>query len=346
MQVAPYRVTSRKPGVAESLFLAWSPKARAQRTRRIAALLGMEVYCVHFLAVERPLVAPFRYLIQAVVTWRLLWRKHPRVVLVQNPPITAVLVVALYTHLVGARYIIDSHTGALLSPRWQWSQGLHRWLSRRALATVVTNAFLRDLLLQGKGMAAIRVLILEDPPAEWCGRTLDSPPVPGARQVVIPSTYSSDEPIEALLATARRLPDISFAITGDLRRLPAAVRATCPANVRLTGWLSETDYITLLRSANVVVCLTTEDHTLLCGAWEALYAGQPLVTSEWPFLRQAIPQGAIFTPATSESIAEAIQLAINDESQLREAMRALALSKRQAWETSFADLRGLIDTDL
>src|SRR5437879_4658027 len=150
MQTAPYRVTSQKRGAPESLFIAWSPKARAPRTRRIAALLGMEAHFVHFLSVARPLIAPLKYPVQALVTWRLLWRKRPRVVLVQNPPITAVLVVALYTHLVGARYIIDSHTGALLGPRWQWSQGLHRWLSRFALATVVTNPFLHDLLLQGK----------------------------------------------------------------------------------------------------------------------------------------------------------------------------------------------------
>lgn len=344
MRTASHRVIGRKLGAAESLFIAWSPRARAQRTRRIAALLDIESCFVHFLPVGRPLIAPLKYPIQVLATWRLLWHKRPRIVLVQNPPIIAVLVVALYTHLVGARYIIDSHTGALLGPRWQWSQGLHRWLSCHALATVVTNPFLCKVLLQGKGVASTRVLILEDPPAEWCGRSSDFPPLPGSRQVVIPSSFNSDEPIQELLSAASLLPDISFAITGDLHSLPAEVRAACPPNVRLTGWLSETDYSALLQSANVVVCLTTEDHTLLCGAWEALYAGQPLVTSEWPFLREAIPQGAVFTPAISERIAEAIELAINNESQLREAMQALALSKRQAWETSFADLRRLVDT--
>jgi glycosyltransferase involved in cell wall biosynthesis len=119
------------------------------------------------------------------------------------------------------------------------------------------------------------------------------------------------------------------------------VRATCPQNIHLTGWLSDDDYSALVCSANVVVALTTRNHTLLCGAWEALYAGQPLLTSDWPVLRSTFSHGTVFTEATSQAIVAATQLALTQEDQLRAAMQALAADQRQAWARALAEVRAL-----
>ncbi len=335
-----FATARHKSGAPQSLWIAWAP--HAPRSQRLAAALGAEIHKVHFLTFRRPLAAPLKYPVQALVTWYLLWRKHPRVVLVQNPPIFAAMVVALYARLTCNHYIIDTHTGALVGYKWKWSTPLHRWLSRHALATVMTNASLRDRLLGGSSKRAFHVLIVEDPPAERSSAVPSSPPTRGARQVVVIATYASDEPIEAVLAAARQLPDVSFAITGDVHRLQATMRATCPPNARLTGWLSDGDYNALIHEANVVVALTTRDHTTLCGAWEALYAGQPLITSDWSVLRTAFPQGAVFTGATPEEIMAAVQIALVQEDSLRAAMRALAVYKRQTWARSIVELRQLI----
>jgi len=360
MRRSAFAVSPRRP---HALWVVWAPQA--PRSQRLAAALGVEIYLVHFLAFQRPLVAPLKYIAQAWVTWRLLWRQRPRLVLVQNPPIFAVMLVALYAHLARGQFVIDAHTGALVGRKWQWSRPLHRWLSRRARATVVTNAALRDILLQGPlwrarqrrwlpfarrqkgvedrpGMKG-EVLVVEDPPAELNDTAPASVPQPGARQVVAIGSYGPDEPVAALLSAARQLPDVSFAITGDERRLPPKLRAACPPNVTLTGWLNDTEYGALLRRANVIVALTRRDHTLLCGAWEALYAGQPLVTSNWPVLQTALPQGTVFTGPDPDDIGAAVRLALAHEDHLRAAMQALAVQKRQAWETAFAELRRLVD---
>jgi hypothetical protein len=335
-----FAIARHKPANPQVLGIAWAPTA--PRSQRLAAALGAEMHKIHFLAFQRPLIAPFKYLALAPATWSLLWRRHPRVVLVQNPPIFLVMLVALYARLTGSHYIIDTHTGGLVGYKWGWSLSLHRWLSRQALATIVTNAHLRDHLLGRSSRRSFRVLMLEDPPVEWRNTGPLSTPLPGARQVAVLATYSSDEPIEEVLAAARQLPDVSFSITGDAQRLPAAVRARRPQNVRLTGWLSDTDYSELVCRANVVIVLTTRNHTLLCGAWEALYAGQPLIISDWPVLRMAFPQGTVFTGATPKEIAAAINLALAQEDHLRAAMQSLAADKRQAWALSIAKLRTLI----
>ncbi len=333
--------TARHPSAhPRVLVIAWAPTA--PRSERLAAALGADMHKIHVLAFQRPLIAPLKYPALAFASWCLLWRRRPRVVLIQNPPIFLVMVVALYACLTGNDYLIDTHTGGLVGQKWGWSLPLHRWLSRRALATMVTNAHLRDHLIGRSSRRRFRVLLLGDPPIAWSNPGPLSLPLPGARQVVVIATYAADEPIEEVLAAARQLPDVSFSITGDTRRLPAAVRAQCPQNVRLTGWLSDADYRELLCGANVVVALTTRNHTLLCGAWEALYAGQPLITSDWPVLRTAFPQGTVFTGATAKEIAAAIHLALAQEDHLRAAMQLLAADKRQTWAQSFAELRALM----
>lgn len=339
MHRVSWATSRQEPSAPHLLCIAWAPYA--PRSQRLAAALGAEIHTVHFLAFQRPLVAPLKYLLQALVTTSLLWRKHPRVVIVQNPPIFAGMLVALYACLTRNHYIIDSHTGALVGSKWQWSIPLHRWLSRHALATIVTNASLRERIVGGK-QRSFRVLIVEDPPAEWSSVSPAPSQARAARQVVVIATYDSDEPIAAVLEAARHLPEVSFAITGDVHRLQPMLCAACPPNVRLTGWLNDADYGALLRAARVLVALTTRDHTTLCGAWEALYAGQPLVTSDWPVLRGAFPQGAVFTGASAHEITAAIHLALAQEDSLRAAMQTLAARKRQTWATSIVQLRQLI----
>ncbi len=335
-----FAIARHKPAHPQILGIAWAPTA--PRSQRLAAALGAEMRKVHFLAFQRPLVAPLKYPALSLVTCSVLWHRRPRVVLVQNPPIFLALVVALYARLTGAQYIIDTHTGGVVGRKWGWSLPLHRWLSRRALATIVTHAGLRDRLLGGRSRRRFRVLLLGDPPVEWGTGAPLSSPQQGMRQVVVIATYASDEPIEEVFAAARQLPEVAFAITGDARRLPAAVRARCPQNVRLTGWLSDADYRELVSRANVVVTLTIRNHTLLCGAWEALYAGQPLITSDWPVLRAAFPQGTVFTGASAQEIAAALDLALAQEHHLRAAMQMLAAEKRQEWALALAELRRLL----
>ncbi|MCK4823059.1 hypothetical protein KA005_45275, partial [bacterium] len=119
------------------MFIAWI--RYQQRSERLAKHLGAKMRYFYYGQQGKLLQAPVKYLVEALQSWRELRRYRPDVVFVQNPPIFCVLVVFLYAQLYGARYVIDSHTGAFLSWKWRWSLGLHRMLSRRALTTIVHN---------------------------------------------------------------------------------------------------------------------------------------------------------------------------------------------------------------
>src|SRR5215216_1736721 len=112
-----------------ALVLTWAPYSG--RSEGIAQQLGIRNHFVHYLAFQRPSVAPFKYPLQAAATLRLLWRERPAVVLVQNPPVVAPLVVYLYSRATGAGLVIDSHSQNFdlrLNHRWRWALPLQRWL--------------------------------------------------------------------------------------------------------------------------------------------------------------------------------------------------------------------------
>jgi hypothetical protein len=111
-------------------------------------------------------------------------------------------------------------------------------------------------------------------------------------------SFNYDEPVAAILAAARLTPDVRFFITGNPRHLTGTLAAQLPPNVTLTGFLSTPAYGGLLAGADVVLTLTTRDHTMLRGAYEAIYQGTPVIVSDWPVLVEAFELGAIHVDNT------------------------------------------------
>lgn len=71
-------------------------------------------------------------------------------------------------------------------------------------------------------------------------------------------------------------------------------------NCRLTGYLPYDRYVGLLRGVDVILDLTSQDHTLLMGAFEAVSLGTPLIVSDWPILRDYFSLGTVHVPNTVE----------------------------------------------
>ena len=81
----------------------------------------------------------------AVVTWRTLRRLPPgALVIVQAPPVFAVMVAWMAARRRSLRLVTDLHSGALNNPRWRWSFGLMRLMLRRSHAVTVTNRAVLD----------------------------------------------------------------------------------------------------------------------------------------------------------------------------------------------------------
>jgi glycosyltransferase involved in cell wall biosynthesis len=316
-------------------MITWAPYSG--RSEGLAQHLGIRNYFIHYLSFQRPWIAPAKYPLQAAKTLEILLRERPAVVIAQNPPPVAPLVAALYARATGGGFIMDSHSEPFFTRRWKWTLPLQRQLALRALATVVTNEHLASIV---RGWGA-RALIAVDPPIEL-------PPLPPRQPapqftVVVVSTFADDEPIDEVLQAARALPDVHFAITGD----PAFARpewlADPPPNVEFTGFLQKAQYYPRMGNANAMVVLTTYDHTVLRGAWEALDLGQPLVLSDWPILREYFQGGTVHVANRAASIEAGIRDVRAREHELRAAMLVWRDERRRAWRAAQAEIERLID---
>ncbi len=219
---------------------------------------------------------------------------------------------------------------------------MQRWLSKYAVATLVHNDSLLSLVDDWPG----RVLVLDDPPAFNSPSSVGRTTCAAAFMILVISSYSWDEPVGIVFEAARQLPEITFHITGDPRRLDKRSATTKPGNVVLTGFLPRDDYFRELKDANTVMVLTTRDNTMLRGAWEALYAGQPLILSDQHTLRSYLERGVIFVPNTTEGIVDGIRRARDQEINLRQEMTTLACVKRERWQIQAAQIAKLLDISM
>jgi glycosyltransferase involved in cell wall biosynthesis len=315
-------------------FITWYPSCR--RSDALAKELGGTSHLIHYFAFKQPSIAPLKYVIQTITTWRELWRDKAELVLVASPPVFAGLAVWMYCRLSGCHYVVDAHTGVFDDSRWTWLSRLSRFLSRGAAATIVTNSFLKTIVEDW----GCRAVVIGDVPVEFPDVTLMD--LGAGSHIAVINTFSQDEPLDEILLAARQLSDIQFHITGNLRHSRSQWSESCPSNAHFTGWLSEEHYAALLSSVDVVMCLTTHDHTMQRGAYEAMALEKPLITSDWNLLRETFHDGTIHVDNTAAAIGAAVGRALANKDDMSIAMRRLGQERLSVFQRNLKHLRGIV----
>jgi glycosyltransferase involved in cell wall biosynthesis len=279
----------------------------------------------------------FKYLAQTLQTLRLLYKERPRVIIVMTPPVAACLAVWLYAKFTGAIYAIDAHTGAFLDPRWKRLLFLHRFFSRRAVVTMVTNDYLADIV---KSWNAPVTLVPDVPVAfpEPAHVTLK----PGRFHMTFVSSFTWDEPLDALLDAAKEVPEVHFYVTGKVPQARRDLLERSASNISFTGFMPLAEYVGLLQQSDAVISLTTLDHTMQRAAYEATYLGKPVVTSAFPLLLREFDRGAVHVANTAQDIARGVRAMCADLSRYASEAAALRSTKLERWRRSEASLRQLL----
>ncbi len=311
-------------------FVTWYPYCR--RSDTIAANLHGTSHLIHYLSFKKPLHAPAKYVLQAVATMRALRRDRPELAIVAVPPIFAALPVLAYARRHRCRFVVDAHTGIFEHARWRWLLPVTRRVFQQADAVVVTGPHLAETV---RSWGATPVIIGDVPVTFGPGRAPE--PIDRPRVVVV-NTFSVDEPVDELLKAAALLDDMSLYVTGDTRHARQAWLQQRPSNVTFTGFVSEEEYAGLLRAADAIVVLTTHDHTMQRGGYEAMALWKPLVTSDWGLLRETFSRGTIHVRNDAHAIADGIRRAVREAPVLGREMTDLARERRALFATRLAEL--------
>lgn len=313
-----------------TVFLTW---IEHRRTRAICERL--EISPAELISQRRGVA---RYAQLAIRTLRLLHERRPRALLVQTPSQILGMLALLLRPLYRYRLILDAHNEAVepyLHPS-AWMRAISNFLMRRADCVIVSNRQLAEIVAARGGKALVLPDALPTPPVVAATRG------PGFNIAVI-STYAGDEPVEAIVEAARALGDsIRFHVTGNSNKCPARIKERLPGNVRLTGFLEEHSYWELLASADVIMDLTTMDHCLVCGAYEAVALGKPLVLSGNQASRELFAGFAEFCDNDSAGIAAAVVRLRDRLDDLRRMLPAQLAAFDSHWGKQAQTLQALL----
>jgi glycosyltransferase involved in cell wall biosynthesis len=107
----------------------------------------------------------------------------------------------------------------------------------------------------------------------------------------------------------------------------------------LTGFLSERTYVDLLFTADVIVDLTTFDHCLVCGAYEALAAGKAFVLSDKQANRELFGDVPIYVEPTTDAIGNGLRRILAELPERTAVTQQFRGRFTALWRDRFLDLQ-------
>jgi glycosyltransferase involved in cell wall biosynthesis len=325
------RDSSRDSG---RVWIAWETQRRSLNlSRRVGAELVI-------LDLDR--LGRWRYLVSIVKTVKVLFAYRGKTVFVQNPSMILATLACLLKPVFRYVLVVDRHTAYMDArsggpPKQRLMRALSIFTLRHASLTIVTNSQLvrKVKLCGGRGA------ILPDPSPELevAPRRNHSGPF----EILLVSSWAPDEPIAAVAEAGRLLgPGFRIWASGNPKTRFANVLAGKPENFNPTGFLPDSEYFDLMRRVDCVAALTTRGATLVCGAYEAISLGKPVVLGNSKVLRDYFSSGAVYSDCTAPDLAQKISRIAREYDVFHREILVFREKSRADWEKSLQQVEDCI----
>lgn len=327
----------------QRVWLAWE---RQRRSLELAGRLGARLELCIF--EDRGFL---RYPLSIARTVRIFRDIRGGTVFAQNPSLVLAALAGLLKRVFGYRLVVDRHSnftflcGTPPGPKRMLLDFLSNLTLRLADVTIVTNPGLAARVERMGG----RPFVLPDPfpkvPAAALAAARTRPPrTPGAPlEVLFVSSWAFDEPIAAALEACRSLRGkVNVRVTGRPKAAYAKLLEGRPDNFIPTGFLSDDDYFALMARCDAVMCVTSRDCTLVCGAYEAIALGKPMILGDTEALRDWFDAGALYTDGTAADLSRVLGDLEGELPALEEGVRALLARREVEWSERLSALEWLV----
>jgi len=264
--------------------------------------------------------------------------ERPNVVVCQNPSLVLSLLLLKLRPFFGFKVVIDAHFGGVEACNGSdIFQNVLDHCNRTADLVIVTNEIhaCRIRSLGGRGF------VCPDPLPNLSEYRSQVEEVPG--KIFLICSYDMDEPYQEVFRAAALLAPEGFCffVSGNYRKVGISPGGF--PNVEFLGFVSEVEFYRHLFSSQVVVDLTECDNCLVCGAYEALEAGKPLVLSMKKALQEFFTGGTVFTENRAAEIAAAVVRAHAERAKLAEECRQWVFLERSEMANRIASLNGILE---
>ena len=305
----------------------WITWENQRRNRSLSSVLKAKLFELNYDS-DNPLL---RYAKCILSTLKIFIKEKPSVVFVQNPSIILATVALIASKCFRFHLIVDAHNGGV-NPKDRKSRFLNLWaalLLRYSPNTIITNSILKDEITI-RSAKKPRLFILPDPiPVISKPSALVN--LSGQDNILFICTWAIDEPYMEVIKAAKKLPKtVHIYVTGNYKKANIDT-SQLPSNVTLTGFISNEEFDQLLYSADIIMDLTTREGCLVCGAYESIAVGKPLILSDTLALRKYF-RCMTYTKNNSLAICQAITSSIENKKELTEAAVKLKEKLNIEWD--------------
>lgn len=323
---------SRRSRPAQPTWISWNWH---QRTASIVDELHIE-----WVVLETSRRGLTRYIELLIRTLALLWRLRRTTVFVQSPSVALAAMTVTLAPILGLRVVVDAHNESIRPFTYDTAlmRGLLSMIMSRAHFMIVTNDELADFVRKRRGHPVVLADAIPKLPGDVPRRTPSALPV-----VLIVCTYAADEPLALFIETARRLAGLAeVRLTGRPTTQALDMLSDAPANLRVLGYLESGDYWAELIDAHCVVDLTLKPNCLVCGAYEAIAAGQSPILSDDSSSRRLFGEVADFVENTPESLTHAVRMRLTSPRRPTATILAFADRYMTDWRNQLQLLRSTV----
>jgi glycosyltransferase involved in cell wall biosynthesis len=288
----------------DAIWVTWEHQLR---NKSMSSALGIPLRVIDYKGTRL-----IRYIICMIRTLILLVRERPSVVFAQNPSIVLNYFLLILKHFFRYRLVSDAHFGGIEafngSRLFQIALDLN---NRFADAVIVTN----DDHARRVEKIGGKAFVCEDPLPDIV--KYSEPSDEGVKIVFFICSYDIDEPFKVAFDAAKILASegYKFYVSGNYHK--ANIDAGDYPHINFLGFVAESEFYYYLFKSQLVLDLTTHENCLVCGAYEAMAAGRPLVTSNRAVLKWYFNRGTVFTEHDAQNIASSIRYAYDHRDDLR-----------------------------
>jgi len=306
--------------MTNAVWITWEDQ---RRNKTLSKALGVKLY-----QVEANYHRLIRYPVLIVRTLYILLSSKPKIIFAQNPSIILALFIAIYGAIFNKKVVIDAHNAGVFpfEGKFAWANFVTKIIFKSADLIIVTNESLKSYVELNKGNA----FVLPDPfPVIESSSTKN---LKGKVNYLLICTWASDEPyMEAIQAFSNLDDSYVLYVTGNSKGKEKKLPFEISDNIQITGYLSNQDFDLLLSSCDVIIDLTTREDCLVCGAYEAISAGTPLILSDTKALRHYFKESAIYTQNTVDSIQSNVLSAATKLPELKQQVIIYREQQQQLW---------------
>lgn len=315
--------------ILDRIWITWE-------TQRRSVELSKKLNCL-FYNLDKEGILRYPYcLINTVIVFLI---KKPKFLFVQNPSMILAFVACLFGIVSDTKIIVDRHTTFRLNKPhtgslkiWLFMK-LHYFTLKYADMTIVTNDYLSEIVENSGGNPCVLPDIL--PAIEFHEKMI----LKGTIKILLISSFGLDEPINEVISAVNNINnnDISLYITGNYKKFDPDYPKKVNSNIHFTGFVSDTEYQSLLHSVDIAIVLTTSDYCMLCGCYEAVAVEIPLITSDKSVLRNYFTN-ACFVDNSIEGIEKGINDVCNNYSDYKQGSVVMKKEINCKWNNHYLTL--------